>query len=736
MTPIHRLLIRILAWALALSAAVHVLSLVLAPARGLRAEYFVGEQVGGVPAIAAIDTSASTDVIRRRWMGAAPAVFTARWFGYLNVQRSGRYTFTVSSDDSAVVTIDGTTVIDNGGRHGVQSQSSSLALERGPHSVAINFTEFGGGFALNWNWAAEGDPPAPVPAWVLTPQKTSAANVLVWHLLDMTARALTTIAVLLPILLLWQRRTSVTAHPTAWALVLFVLLALVHTWPLVTDIGHLTRHDNRDSMLNEWIVAWVAHQLPRAPLHLFDGNVFYPERFTVAYSEPMIVQAVMAMPLLWAGGSVVLASNVLLIAGMALSGWTMALVVRRWTADWTAGLVAGSIYAFNAHSLSRIPHLQAQHLEFLPLALFAFDRLLAAPTTRNALTLAGWFVLQSLTSVYLLVIATFALIASVAARATDLRQRPVVTLRALAVAGAVSAAALIPFLLPYWFVSRDLGLVRTLGDAQNYAATWSAYLATPARLHQWWSARFAEGNVLFPGALGLILAGVAVARGVAFSDRRARMCLVVGIVGVVLSFGAAVPGYSVLYTAMPLLRAIRATSRFGILATCAVAVLAGFGITVVRRALAPRTWAPVAAILVLLAAGESLAAPLGLVRFDGIPPIYARIPQEPSTVLLEVPFYGSRSAQFHAQYMLYSTAHWRPIVNGYSGFQPPSFYENAAALERFPDETAFTRIHALGVTHIAVHSEQMPADTAAALDARTDIERVASFGAILLYRLK
>ena len=72
--------------------------------------------------------------------------------------------------------------------------------------------------------------------------------------------------------------------------------ALLHTWPLATDLAHLTRHDNRDSILNKWTVGWVAHQLSRAPLHLFDGNIFHLERYTLAYSEPMVVQGVMAMP--------------------------------------------------------------------------------------------------------------------------------------------------------------------------------------------------------------------------------------------------------------------------------------------------------------------------------------------------------------------------------------------------------------------------------------------------------
>lgn len=62
------------------------------------------------------------------------------------------------------------------------------------------------------------------------------------------------------------------AHSRLAILALFAALAVVHTWPLATDPGRLSRNDNADAMLNEWTVAWVAHQLARDPIHLFDGG--------------------------------------------------------------------------------------------------------------------------------------------------------------------------------------------------------------------------------------------------------------------------------------------------------------------------------------------------------------------------------------------------------------------------------------------------------------------------------
>ena len=81
--------------------------------------------------------------------------------------------------------------------------------------------------------------------------------------------------------------------------------------------------------------------------------------------------------------------NLVLLAGFALTGWAMCLVLARWTGDWIAGIAGGILMAFNAHTLTRLPHLQMQHVEFLPFALLALDALLVAPGIRHAIALAG-----------------------------------------------------------------------------------------------------------------------------------------------------------------------------------------------------------------------------------------------------------------------------------------------------------------------------------------------------------
>src|SRR5579863_1450244 len=291
------------------------------------------------------------------------------------------------------------------------------------------------------------------------------------------------------------------------SLALFLALAVAHTWPLAKAPGSLSRNDNGDTVLHEWIMAWVVHQTVRDPLHFFDANIYYPERRTLAYSDPLIVESAMAAPLLLSGASPVLAYNVVMILGFALTGWTTCLVVQHWTGSWLAGILSGSLMAFNSFTLTVLPQIQLLHLEFFPLALFALDRLLAVPRVGHALQLAGWYVLQALTGNYLLVFTAISLVAATAARPRAwIGSRFRVCAPQLALAGVVATTALIPLLIPYRLVRNEVGLGRSLDAAATYGAIWADYLAAAGNWHlEHWSRAFLRQSTLFPGVTALVL---------------------------------------------------------------------------------------------------------------------------------------------------------------------------------------------------------------------------------------
>jgi hypothetical protein len=501
----------------------------------------------------------------------------------------------------------------------------------------------------------------------------------------------------------------VGAGPALALLALFTLLAIFHTWPLVSAPATLTRHDNADALLNEWAVGWFAHQIVRDPLRLFHANIFHPEPNTLAFSEHLALQGALGAPLLWAGLSTTVVHNLLIIAGFALTGWVMALVVRRWTGDWWAAILAGLLLAFNSHSLSRIAHVQAVHVQFLPLAVYALDRLLAVPRVRHAVGLAVAFVLQALASNYLLVFMTFGLVGAALARPREWlaasRRR---TFGLLCLSAGLAVVLLAPFLYPYLLAREQQGLGRGLDEAATYAASWRDYVAASGRLHyELWSRPFGRelGAFLFPGVTALLLTAMAVATGRAWS-RPARLWVGLGITGLVLSFGTLLPGYAYLHWAVPLLQGIRASVRFGVLALAAVAALAAFGLVALRGRLAgtPRLRLAISVAALVLVTAEAARVPVGYTTARTAPSVYRFIADQPGAVLVELPMWTGVDMGRNARYMLHSTRHWRPLLNGYSGFTPASYWEHTEALEAFPDASAIAYLRAVGVTHVAVHA--------------------------------
>jgi hypothetical protein len=53
--------------------------------------------------------------------------------------------------------------------------------------------------------------------------------------------------------------------------------------------------------------------------------------------------------------------------------------------------------------------------------------------------------------------------------------------------------------------------------------------------------------------------------------------------------------------------------------------------------------------------------------------------------------------------MLFSTAHWQPLINGYSDHIPQDFRDSARALATFPSREAFAALRQDRVRYIGVH---------------------------------
>ena len=106
--------------------------------------------------------------------------------------------------------------------------------------------------------------------------------------------------------------------------VVFLLAAVLTTYPLCLHLAEAVPGDIGDPLLNAWILAWDAHALLADPLHLFDANIFFPEGNTLAYSEHLLGSALVGAPWMAASNNPLLMLNAIVLlscVGCGVGTW-------------------------------------------------------------------------------------------------------------------------------------------------------------------------------------------------------------------------------------------------------------------------------------------------------------------------------------------------------------------------------------------------------------------------------
>jgi len=510
-----------------------------------------------------------------------------------------------------------------------------------------------------------------------------------------------------------------------------------------------------DTDLFMWTLAWDAHAFVTNPFDIFNANIYAPQPLTLAYSENLIGSALVAAPVLWATGNPVLAMNAVALLSAVLCGVGGAWLARRVGISAQGAWIAGLVFAFAPPRFLRLDQIHLVAMQWIPCALASFHGYLDGGRRRDLWLTAAFFTMQALSSGHGAVFLALALALLFVWRVTsgDVRLAPLSRLRDVGWQGVLLVAPVLASLVPYFIVQREMGLRRTLED---WAVPAASFLASPSRV---WSAvlslvpdaRINEtaGAYLFPGVLPIGLALCAFlwpGATDAASGRRAAtdpamrprawyaqvrfFYLGLTLLSLWLAVGPPIGVWPLVYW-LPGLNFIRAPSRFVLLAIAALAVLAGIGFDRVsssasssrfssgpssRLASPGRRRSRLALVVGSLLVGEFAAIPLGTepyaVEIPAIDRWLAR--QAAPMVIAEVPLPDSRDVNRRERrqtlFMLHSTAHWQRTVHGYSGLRPPQHDDLYRALLRFPDDDSVTKLQALGVTHVVVHSELYAAE--------------------------
>src|SRR5262245_11019222 len=179
----------------------------------------------------------------------------------------------------------------------------------------------------------------------------------------------------------------------------FVVLTCVMMWPQVRHI-HNSAVSHQDIYFNMWRLEWLAHAMATSPRDLFNGNIFYPEPRTLAFSDAMLVQGVIAAPLIWLGMPPVLLHNLMILGAIVLSATAMFALVRYLTGSRGAALLAGTIFAFAPYRFENIMHMELQWTMWVPLAFLALHKTIDEPRIRHGLGVGAAVALQMLSCIY------------------------------------------------------------------------------------------------------------------------------------------------------------------------------------------------------------------------------------------------------------------------------------------------------------------------------------------------
>ena len=314
--------------------------------------------------------------------------------------------------------------------------------------------------------------------------------------------------------------------PETWlAVLLFTALTVLLAYPLSLHPSTLRFPTGPDGEIGWYLLGWDTHALLHKPWAIFDANIYYPERLTLAYGENIIGIAFFAAPVIWLTGDLLLAANFASLLSCVLCGVGAYVLARRVGLSVAAALICGSIFECAPPRFFRIGQINLSNVQWIPFGLAALHTYLEGGRKRDLRLAAGMVSLQALSSGHGAVFMGVLLLLFISYRL--LLGEPLRVVRRIQDLGVAGAMLLLPTILvflPYRAVQQEVGLRRGLG---TWEPNYSSFIASPSHVHQFLLSLVTKtdvnataGSFLFPGYLPIMFAIVAIAVGGAALARR------------------------------------------------------------------------------------------------------------------------------------------------------------------------------------------------------------------------
>lgn len=90
---------------------------------------------------------------------------------FIQIDKAGKYTLYITSNDGSKLYLDNQLFIDNDGEHGAKEMSNTIHLEKGRHAITVEYFQGGGGKFLSVSYSSDEISYQPIPASILFKSK-------------------------------------------------------------------------------------------------------------------------------------------------------------------------------------------------------------------------------------------------------------------------------------------------------------------------------------------------------------------------------------------------------------------------------------------------------------------------------------------------------------------------------------------------------------------------------------
>lgn len=507
-----------------------------------------------------------------------------------------------------------------------------------------------------------------------------------------------------------------------------------------------------DARLVVWTLAWDNHAILDG-VPLFDANVFYPAEASLQYNDHLVGLSLFTLPVYATTRNPVVSYNIVWILSFVLNALAMHALAFRHTRSHAAAATSALVFTFSFYKMLHAHgHLSQIWTWLVPLSVLLLERWLERPTFARILAWTAAIVLQALASWYLAVMVGMVNAIALAWWAiVHVRDRWGRRAAHLTLAAALMAAAVWPFAVKY----------RTLDpppptQVVSLSADWADYVRPPDDTlvgRVWGASVYDEVGSIWGERtifLGWIAIGLAAAGAVVLLIRRewtragvALTCVAAGLALAIGPSGGGAAGRSAfdLLTSIPGMAGFRAPARFALVVLFGVSLLAAEPVraAVARAGRSRNAWLWLLWPL-MLAEWFVVSMPNGRPPRVDIPAIYRTPEIRSARALVSLPVYRDTPQWWlEPDYMYFSTAHWRPIVNGLGRSEPPGHPHVMSYVNAFPGPNNARRMRELGIEYIVLHGAAYPAgvdDVVQAVRNGKEYELVRQIGTDYLIRVR